>query len=285
MAIRSEIVQCLFFMGRPASRQRGPLGAQGAVRRRSYGTPNVIVRLPAVEETLRQVSLVAAVVNGRRLTPGERALARPVFERSIDYDRVRLIETGLLEYRTVGNVIRVEQRFRISEPEMAKTLIHELTHVWQYQQSGTGYMSAAIQAQIGATIRSGSRNTAYDYRPTASRSFFSFGPEQQGLIVENYFGMVRDQSAPASQANFMSNHMDVRGAFYRLGRRERMAEIARELPIHEQYIGELRITRPCTETQILTNPSEFKTMPALSGSNFPASTNTHIFRPLLRIEF
>ena len=272
-------------MGQPAHRHSGPIGMRASSGGRSYGTPGFSVRLPAVEEFVRQVSVVAAGLSGRSLSRAEQRLANAIFELSIDYTRVRIIETNILEYRTVSNIIRVEQGFTIAEPFMAQTLAHELTHVWQYQQSGTGYMSTAIQMQIGATITSGSRNLAYEYVPSINRSFFQFGPEQQGLIVENYFAMRRDQSALAAQTTFRSNHMDTQGRFQRLNRTQRMAEISSELPIHERYIGQLRGTRPRTEWQTMTNPSEFMTLPGLNGTRVPSAGNPLILRPIIRLEF
>lgn len=270
-------------MGRSTRGQRQTMGMRSAPGGRSYGTPPVSVRLPVVEETLRQVSIVSAALSGRPLSSSERALARPVFEQSIDYDRVRIVETSILAYRTVGNVIRVESGFTTTDEEMAKTLIHELTHVWQYQQSGTGYMSTAIQTQIGAAIGSGSRNAAYDYVASAERSFFQFTPEQQGSIVENYFAMVRDQAAPATHNTFLSNHTNAQGAFVSLDRARRMAEIRNELPIHERYMQQLRRTRPRPERQIMTEPTEFMTIPGLDGSHLPSTQQ--VMRPILRIDF
>ena len=251
--------------------------------RQSFGTAGLSVRLPVIEETLRQASFFSATVVGQRLTSMEQALARQVFRQSIDYERVRLIRTGFLEYRTVGNVIRVENGFTISDAYMAKTLIHELTHVWQYQQGGTAYMSASIQAQIGATLTSGSRNFAYEYDIAEHSSFFDFGPEQQGLIVENYFGMVRDQTAPSSQNQFYSNHIDPQGSFKQLARAERMSEITSELPSHELFIRQVQNTRPRSETQIMNNPSEY--MMQFPSSSGPTQSDSYIFRPLLRVDF
>ena len=67
------------------------------------------------------------------------------------------------------------------------TLIHELTHVWQYEQIGAVYMPRALRAQFSAK--------AYDYGGAAALRAFSlkdqdllaFNLEQQADIVEDYF--------------------------------------------------------------------------------------------------
>jgi len=100
------------------------------------------IRSPVFEETVAQISDVEASIMGRPLTPREEALVQGVFGRSVDYSRIRLIETRLLEYRTVGNTIRVPPNFTISNAEMAETLVHEMTHALQHQN-----FAASAQAE------------------------------------------------------------------------------------------------------------------------------------------
>ena len=70
-----------------------------------------------------------------------------------------------------------------------RTLIHELTHVWQYQTKGTRYISDSILHQVGAAIATGSRNAAYivtadDLR---ARSIHDLPAEKQAVVVETFF--------------------------------------------------------------------------------------------------
>jgi hypothetical protein len=81
----------------------------------------VEIRSPVFEETVAQLSDVEASIRGRPLTLREESLAQGVFGGSVDYSRIRLIETRLLEYRTVGNTIRVPRDFSIMNAEMAET--------------------------------------------------------------------------------------------------------------------------------------------------------------------
>lgn len=235
--------------------ERRPLLAQApAVQCQRAG---LRVRSPVAEEAVAQSSDIAGAAAGRRLTPAEQALARPVFAASIDLDSVRLVTLEALQFRTVGNNIYVPPGFTISDSYMAQTLIHELTHVWQYQHGGTSYISESLAAQIGAAIARGSRNFAYDYQIRAGQSFFDFNPEQQGLIVENYFAMQRDlQAIPASRVVgstrfYQSNHFGANGFPVRLQAAQRLSEIASELPLHEALIKQMRAALPQAQVDLL----------------------------------
>ena len=258
-----------------------------SLQRQAHGTPQpVSVRSPVFEETVTQLSTGIAAISGRPLTLKEIALAREIFRASIDYSRVRLIPTDILEYRTVGNTIRVPRDFTIANAYMAQTLIHDLTHVWQYQHGGTSYISLALSSQITATIRTGSRNSAYDYQLAPQISFFDLLPEQQGLLVENYFSMLRDRNAPQDQRIYQSNHMDASGNFQRLSWTARQAEITRELPLHQPLIDQMRRALPRTEADIL----QLRAMDVMRTPNqdiipVPEERQIAPIRPLLEVRF
>lgn len=73
-------------------------------------------------------------------------------------------------------------------------LIHELTHVWQYQNEGWSYLIGALAAHLTLGTR------AYDFGGAAGlalanargRSLSSFNPEQQGAILQTYCDRRRD---------------------------------------------------------------------------------------------
>jgi len=79
-----------------------------------------------------------------------------------------------------------------------RTIIHELAHVWQGVQVGPLYMIRALEAQMSARIESlwhtgnfGDDSAAYAVTPEALRAaagdFGKFNPEQQAIIVEDYW--------------------------------------------------------------------------------------------------
>jgi hypothetical protein len=261
-------------------------GGGAMVQRQPYGTPSPItVRSPLFEEAATQFTDVSASLSGRLLSPDEQDLVQPVFGASINFGQVRLLKSSILEFRTVGNTIRVPPNFSVANPEHAQTLVHEMTHVWQYQHGGTSYLSISLANQIAGTIRTGNRNAAYDYPVEAQASFFGFLPEQQATIVENYFSMLRDQSAPAT-GSFQSNHLDSTGFFATLSFTERQAQIARELPIHEKWIAQLRASMPQTEQDlVLQRASEVITTPGWALTSTPNDRSLTPIKPLLEIRF
>jgi hypothetical protein len=257
-----------------------------ALQRQVSATPSPAVRSPLFEELVTQVSTVEAGAHGRPLRPDEVALARPIFGRSIDYSRVRLIPGPILEYRTVANTIRIPSNFTIGDPYMAQTLIHELTHVWQYQQGGTAYISISLGTQLAGFIRTGSRNVAYDYTISAGASFFDFTPEQQGLIVENYFSMLRDQKVPATGGPFYSNHFDPQGNYRLLTWAARQAEIARELLLHVPLIAQMQAALPRPEAQLVIDRArEVMKTPEGGVTTVPEQRQLTPVKPLLEVRF
>lgn len=262
------------------------------LQRQTSGAPRIQVRSPVFEETVTQLSDLAAATSGRRLSITERALAFRIFGESIDYNRVRLITSGLLEYRTVGNNIYIPRNFTIANAEVAQILIHELTHVWQYQHGGTSYISISLGSQIAAGITRGNRNFAYDYRLAGGESFFDFSPEQQGSIVENYFAMHRDQSAipqdlaAGTTKTYQSNHLDSTGFNAQLSASDRQAEISTELPLHEPLIQQMRTALPLPEASILlSRASEVMTSPEQELLSVPPERQLVPVRPLIEIRF
>ncbi len=119
---------------------------------------------------------------GEPLTPQEIGIARPIFLESINYSLVRVVVSSVVAApTTLGNNIRSRTRTMQNW-----VLIHELTHIWQYQTQGSRYISSSACAQVMATIASGDRNGAYDYTP-GKPSIYEYNAEQQAHIVEDVF--------------------------------------------------------------------------------------------------
>jgi Domain of unknown function (DUF4157) len=261
----------------------------GSIQRQTFHTPSISVRSPVFEETVTQLT---ELMPGRSLTQRERELASGIFGTSIDYPRVRLIPTSVLEYRTVANSIRVPENFTVANTDMAQTLIHELTHVWQYQHSGTSYLSISLGTQIAAQVGRGNRNFAYDYQIRARQTFFDFTPEQQAFMVENYFAMQRDQAQiPRDQAagravTYNSVHFGSDGFPTLLSAADRETEIARELPLHEPLIQQMRTAMPRQETSLLLmRASEVMQVPGAMLAPVSGELELAPTRPLLEVRF
>ncbi len=123
----------------------------------------------------------------RPLTAREIQMAKTIFGDKVCYKRVRIDE-----YATIGprqkRFCYVSFYIINSWGKMSdSTLIHELTHIWQYEQIGAVYMPRAIRAQY--TI------AGYNYGGVTSllaylqkdQDMLAFNLEQQADIVKDYF--------------------------------------------------------------------------------------------------
>jgi hypothetical protein len=156
------------------------------------GDNDVRVRFPTLEIfAARNGGLLAS--RGRELLEAERRIARNVFIGSIDLDPIRIVEAAVANApTTLGNYIRIAPGETIPQ----STLVHELTHVWQYQTKGTQYISDSLWHQARATIATGSRNAAYEVTIVPGKSIHRYTAEQQAMIVEQYFSTPSLQSDP-----------------------------------------------------------------------------------------
>ena len=103
----------------------------------------VRLRFPVLETFAYQYGW--AFGRGRSLDDAERRLAREVFANSLDLDAVRIVSTTLAAApTTLGDYIRT------AGPMSNATLIHELTHVWQFQHGGR-------RLHLGLALRTGWR--------------------------------------------------------------------------------------------------------------------------------
>jgi hypothetical protein len=226
-------------------------------------------------------------VEGRPLTQLEIEMARSIFGESIDYSRVRLMRAAEpLWFRTVGNVIRIPPFFSVDPADagrprplsvdyMRHTFIHELTHVWQYQHGGTSYLSYSIGPQIAAMARGRGRNAAYCYEADPGKSFWTFSPEQQGLIVENTFLMRESGRALLC---------DPKG---QLGWEADPAVIGPLVPLHERYVAQMRAALPAPEAAIRMQRASdvMGVVPGAAQALVPAERQLTPLKPLLEIRF
>jgi hypothetical protein len=139
---------------------------------------------PQIRIPLLEAGAVAAqkllTYNGRPLGPEERKLLLGIFGDSVNLDLVEIAFTDLgpkgRPY-TFGNTIRVPRGTKFD----AETLVHEMTHVWQYQTRGTGYISDSSVHQLI------SGNDAYVFELEPGKSFYDYTAEQEAMIVERYY--------------------------------------------------------------------------------------------------
>lgn len=145
----------------------------------------------------------------RPLTMGERALAHSVFGDSLALDDIRLKTTWwvLKNYAVSpnGSIYFHPDDWIVdfsTQPLLTQSwLIHELTHVWQYQH-GIKVVRGALR----------SRRYGYDLLP--NKPFTAYGIEQQARMVQDYFVKShRREDCRALQAciPFLNNNIKPKG--------------------------------------------------------------------------
>ncbi|MEY4583045.1 MAG: hypothetical protein RL701_7748 [Pseudomonadota bacterium] len=156
------------------------------------GSRPLQVRLPVLEQVGVQLG-AAFATHSRPLNSREISVAEPVFQRSIDYKAVRLVQSPVVSSpTTLGNVIRRD----LSDEHKRKryddvTLIHELAHIWQYQTQGSQYIASASCAHIFEH----SPYVIHAAQLRAVRSIRDLSAERQATVVEIYYNSMQFRSS------------------------------------------------------------------------------------------
>jgi hypothetical protein len=127
--------------------------------------------------------------NTRALNGREVALAERVFGKSIDLSIVRVDEGAVLGPSFTKRAFTSFHTINAWGGLEDSVLIHELTHVWQYERAGAIYMAQALHAQIRRGL------DAYDYggpdglraARTRGMPLTGFNREEQAQIVQDFF--------------------------------------------------------------------------------------------------
>jgi hypothetical protein len=131
-------------------------------------------------------SIILVEARERQLTAREIRLLRRVFRNSVAYYNVRLVEgrAGLFGLNprpfALGNTIYLKDRDVSREPDL---LVHECTHVWQYQKVGARYTSDALGAQWLL-------DDAYDWEKEVGRGkdlWARFNKEAQASFLQDAY--------------------------------------------------------------------------------------------------
>lgn len=137
----------------------------------------------------------------RRLTEGERAMARGEFGDALNLDPVRLFGAPLLNRAfTAGrHAFRdwiiwprssLPADFADAPLNLRAVFIHELVHVWQAQQ-GVGL--------IGAKLHAGDRPSSYAYPVDDACGWDALNIEQQASLVEHRYRLAQGGTVPAGR--------------------------------------------------------------------------------------
>ena len=142
---------------------------------------------------------------GRELNDREIAYAEVIFADSIDYTAVWLTRDRDFSWgasKVIGNTIHLRSEENRKENFKSdgtlttaglELLVHELTHVWQFQNGDWTYAPDSLLAQFAAWVNTGNRNNAYDWESAynAELPWENWNPEQQAAAVEDYNAALR----------------------------------------------------------------------------------------------
>ncbi len=140
------------------------------------------------------VILLPILFGTRPLSEAELALARPIFGKSIRYEKVRVNIGGPLTWIypgvTTGNTISFPRdSYNQTRQKDQALLLHELTHVWQFQHHGISYLPRAVWEEV-------TQSDAYTVHFDADKNFQEYDVEEQGEIVAEYFLTGEERYAP-----------------------------------------------------------------------------------------
>lgn len=144
----------------------------------------------------------------RPLSPAERHYAREIFAAAIDYEAITVARGSvfsLFSATTIGNRVNLrKEHFEHDTLELSDrgllVLIHELAHIWQFQQRGPSYITSSLGAQIAAWAKTGSRLNAYDRRDALARDlpWSQWNAEQQAQIFSDFNEALRRTTIPSA---------------------------------------------------------------------------------------
>lgn len=130
----------------------------------------------------------------RHLTEGETELARQVFGNALDYKSVKIHDKPYFfaQPKNSGMTPRGEIYMRDcysadyskDDTHLRAFFIHEMTHVWQFQNK----ILHPVMAAIGSALKHKfDYAAAYAFQLDKNRDLISYGMEQQAAIVQEYF--------------------------------------------------------------------------------------------------
>lgn len=149
----------------------------------------------------------------RALTSGEIELARTIFGDSIDYTSVTVSDKKYAFFHPRGGAMAPDGNLHMygcysadyaaANARARALFIHEMTHVWQFQNKILNPVNAAIELTLKHQFN---YLAAYDFHLEQDKDLTQYGMEQQASIVEEYFLM--KHAGIASPARHCKNICD-----------------------------------------------------------------------------
>jgi hypothetical protein len=227
----------------------------------------VSVTSPALEWAAIQASAITSP-GGRALYQWELDTLQDIFQSGLDASRIRVVETRILNApTTLAGQIRVPHGWSF-DGDNKPVLVHESTHVWQYQTRGTNYITDSVYHNASGQIATGNRNVAYmNYQLQPNSNLSDFTAEEQATIVADYYEITRLHQNDATPPQWV------------VVRRP-------DLPIYERLIQQVRSAMPLPDTRIYQNSLMNQPQPGFDWSTpGPGGMQAPAVMPLLQVRF
>lgn len=130
----------------------------------------------------------------RKLTQGEVALAKSVFGESLNYDDITIKNHPMHMFQPANFTMAPNGHiycnqtykgdFSMASIGMQAHFIHEMTHVWQYQNKVKHPVMSAAKDMIKHKFN---YSAAYAYEPDPKKDLTAYNLEQQACIIQDHF--------------------------------------------------------------------------------------------------
>jgi len=143
--------------------------------------------------------------NTRPLTKNEMAIGQSVFGSSINWERVRIDERSYIGPKQKRMIYVSFYTINAYGPMSIETFVHELVHIWQFENVGSCYIPRALFAQTTTMGYNYGGLNALILNMEKNGGLAAFNYEQQADIVMDYFNLKTNRPlkwSNANQANF-----------------------------------------------------------------------------------
>lgn len=144
-------------------------------------------------------------MTSRTLTTSEINLAKIIFKNSIEYQKVKIHDHKYAFFQPLNSGMTPNGEIYIDGAYLTdfstgvvaekSFFIHEMVHVWQFQND----ILNPILSAIGNSFVSGfDYNKAYEYTLELTKDLLDYRMEQQAAIIEDHFRIFHEHTQPVS---------------------------------------------------------------------------------------
>lgn len=126
----------------------------------------------------------------RSLTPQELAIAQKVYGDSLFFEKIRIDERAFLGPKQYGFAYVAFDLINSWGKMHALTFVHELMHIWQYNQMGSVYIPRALYAQRTAAGYDYGGFLALKTAMAQGAKLTDFNYEQQADLVADWYAVM-----------------------------------------------------------------------------------------------